>query len=375
MFSMPKGMILLRSLRPTIVTTSCARRWMGRYSKMMDLGGAPSSMTNPASTSSLNLNKNCHLQIVVFDMGSLTKSMENEGTAKSSSPNKLASSQPTTLKAGQHVTPDVSKVEQVASLLNVNLEGKSKPVADQGFDDDLSLLTGDDSISSKQSSSESNQAETKKPQSPLFGSDIRNKYAAKLQKVGQSSASVDRSKEELLDHQGDAAFHVAARAHAVQESSTSWMAGTGTGRLLGYLSSRNMKVILIPKPIREPATSATDEYNVERKHMEDLVKQLHNKIAFHRVIFQDGSMTSSKIVQAIQAKLPTALNRCLLVSDRDDLLRAAKDVGMIVNRIRPPNKPAGNVSTHYTVATVPDTIDVINEINGISYSSVLQGAM
>jgi FMN phosphatase YigB (HAD superfamily) len=61
----------------------------------------------------------------------------------------------------------------------------------------------------------------------------------------------------------------------------------------------------------------------------------------------------------------------MLVSSREEHLRAAKEEGWVTCRVRPKNAPRGNVSTHYTVEAVPDVRQVLDEINGISYSAVM----
>ena len=59
------------------------------------------------------------------------------------------------------------------------------------------------------------------------------------------------------------------------------------------------------------------------------------------------------------------------MSDQDNLLKAARDSGMITCRIRPKNARRGNISAHYTVEDVLQVQDVVNEMNGISFNAVL----
>jgi beta-phosphoglucomutase-like phosphatase (HAD superfamily) len=117
--------------------------------------------------------------------------------------------------------------------------------------------------------------------------------------------------------------------------------------------------------------------------MDDFATQLRDKVKFDTVI--PGSFTAPKLIEETLAKLlvvgsdttasPTILtpDRCLWVSDRDDCLRAAKDAGLLTARVVRPNARRGNVSAHYTVQSVPEVQAVINEINGISFNTVLQG--
>ena len=221
--------------------------------------------------------------------------------------------------------------------------------------------------------------------------DIRAKYAAKLQSAGLSGAlsAVDRARDDATTTSGDAAGHWAARAHATTTSSSGsssrWMAATGTGKLLQYLHQRSMKLALVGKPV----VTVTDTPNPEEaQQMKDFLQQMKDKVVFACVIPQVGTLTVDQLAQrAIQEVLrpsssdhsnsdtPTpdiSPDRCLWVSDRDDYLRAAREAGLVTVRIRPPNARRGQVSAHYTVETVPETQQVINEINGISFSTVLQ---
>ena len=129
--------------------------------------------------------------------------------------------------------------------------------------------------------------------------------------------------------------------------------------------------------------------------MNDFLQQMKDKVVFAVVVPQDGTLTVDRLAErAIQEVLllkasssadttttasattsPTetlAPDRCVWVSDRDDCLRAAREAGLMTVRIRPPNARRGQVSAHYTVESVPDTQQVINEINGISFKTVLR---
>ena len=83
-------------------------------------------------------------------------------------------------------------------------------------------------------------------------SDIRAKYAQKLKQKTESGslAGIDRAKHQD-PNQGDAAGHWAARALVASsgpsnKSGSKWLASTGAGNFLTYLTSRYMKVALLP---------------------------------------------------------------------------------------------------------------------------------
>ena len=388
----------------------------GGFSRMLDMGGAPSSLNdNQGSTHKLNLGKNCHLQAVIFDFDVLTRSVQNHqqaGSDNNNNNNKPGNTTSTTAPKNlsgivptHALEPDRGKIEQLARILNVDLGGSNNNkmeksiAADQSFKDDLSLLlTGEKSTRPAAAAATT----TTPSNTTLSTSDIRAKYAAKLQSAGFQSglSGVDQAKEEQTSHTGDAAGHWAARAHAttIPTSTNRWMAATGTGQLLQYLHQRSMKLVLVGTPVAA-GTDKNVPNGEETQQMNDFLQQMKGKVVFTAVIPQDGTMTVDRLAQrAIQEVLmlkPSSSNgtttapppaaaataakpetlspdRCLWVSDRDDCLRAAREAGLVTVRIRPPNARRGHVSAHYTVETVPETQQVINEINGISFKTVLQ---
>ena len=62
----------------------------------------------------------------------------------------------------------------------------------------------------------------------------------------------------------------------------------------------------------------------------------------------------------------------VVVSDRDDYLAAARDLGMFTCRVRPKNKRRG-LTTNYNVDDIGSVLEVINDINGVSFNSALKG--
>jgi hypothetical protein len=358
----------------------------GGYSRMLDLGGAPSSRNDRSAAKALNLNKNCRLQAVVFDFNLLTLSMEASAEPQSATSTNQATATTIPLLHSQAIVPDVTRIQQIAGLLKVDLTGrKDKPIENQPFDDDLSLLLDEEMTRNDEQKSKPTPPKLQQQQHAIYqdsANDIRSKYAAKLQRaVGGGVGAVDRVKSEDSDKKGDAAGHFAARARATNlEASNSsggggkWMAATGTGQLLGYLHQRSMKLGLAATPV---ATKQKEQNSEEAQRMDDFQKQLRDKVKFDAVLKQDGSYTANKLVQETLAKLlvddsGTTPDRCLWVSDRDDCLRAAKEAGLLTARIRPKNARRGNVSAHYTVESVPEVQTIINEINGISFNTVLQ---
>ena len=85
--------------------------------------------------------------------------------------------------------------------------------------------------------------------------DIRSKYGKKLRKKvegGLSGANLANTKKKEALQRADAASHLAARTIAlmddVQASGSRWLANSGTGSLLSFLSMRSVKIALMPSP-------------------------------------------------------------------------------------------------------------------------------
>lgn len=293
------------------------------------------------------------------------------------------------------ILPDTSIVEKMAKLLNVQLGGDSANPNHPIIEDDLSSILGsssEDKQRKSSSASDTNAFSTKAP--PHM--DIREKYAAKLRnKIDGGVAGLELAKSEKDDtmKRGDASIHLAARdllsaegmaGDSSNTSSTRWLATTGVGKLLSFLSGRSMQIALLPLP-STPSHPQTDE-DVKRtqQEMDDLTKQLPN-VRFdllvpdgrrrgHEKTVMSNDDTADDVLKNVLSKIdgidPLKL---VVVSDREDYLKAARDNGMFTCRIRPNNKRRGNITTNYDVEDVGSVQDVINEINGISFNSALKG--
>eukprot|EP00543_Licmophora_paradoxa_P015016 CAMPEP_0202470720 /NCGR_PEP_ID=MMETSP1360-20130828/82384_1 /ASSEMBLY_ACC=CAM_ASM_000848 /TAXON_ID=515479 /ORGANISM="Licmophora paradoxa, Strain CCMP2313" /LENGTH=126 /DNA_ID=CAMNT_0049096513 /DNA_START=123 /DNA_END=503 /DNA_ORIENTATION=- len=122
-----------------------------------------------------------------------------------------------------------------------------------------------------------------------------------------------------------------------------------------------MRLALLPVPNNKEA-------RLEGQRMKDFMKQLP-QVSFD-LLLKEGEQTGSILDNLLEGLDSDAL-ATLVVSDRDDYLRSAKEAGMVTCRVRPhPNAPRGNISAHYNVTNLADVQDVVNEINGISFNAV-----
>ncbi len=361
----------------------------GRFSSMLDMGGVSVGDTKAAK---LDMGKNNKIRAIALDFDLITRSIEqqrqNNDLSGGSATSAGTTKQNLDMKGilGSVVKPNTDMVQDIANLLNVKLgrdgEGKTKRGKHvEEDDDDLSLLLGtngknrdeeDRSMIRDESSSISNNVKN----DPL-NMDVRAKYARKLRdKVEGGLAGVELAKSQREDtlKQGDAPGHLAARKIAasktVAKAGSKWMASTGTGTLLQFITSRSMKIVLLPTP----NVMSKDESDTMKRAMEDLTKQLPN-IKFDLMV--EGSLDGSdsdgvatKLLKCVTNDVEAEPISTLVVSDRDNYLRSARDLGMYTCRVRRKNAPRGNVTTNYNTEDVSEVQDVVNKLNGISYNTV-----
>lgn len=338
----PKIMIFTRQIvaRPSAMLH---RRCLS-IGRMIDMGGMPSGSTDISYSRTVDASKNSKLQAVAFDFERLTTSIEESEKPKASTTTITAASaaKPITLESA--VQPDMDRIQQLASLLNVEVPGSSTPITKQ---------------------------EKKKNVLPKGQphEDVRAKYARKLQ-GGLAGITLAKSEVEETLARGDAAGHLAARQLAIKTtaaSATKWMAMTGTGVLLSYLTHRSMKIALLPNP----KPSDIGQQDEQQNSMEALKRQLKNVVIDCIVKLEDQDNLQKALEKNLIDSLGVHPNAILVVTDRDDYLKAAKDLGMLTCRLQKKNARRGNVTAHYNISSIPDVKEVVNEINGISFNAVL----
>jgi hypothetical protein len=306
---------------------------------MIDMGGMPSGSTDNSYIRTENASKNSKLQAVAFDFEALTTSIQKPNPdEKQLQSNDAAKS----TKLSSAVQPDLDQIQEVASLLNVDVPGNSPSIRNDKPKNDL-------------------------PKAQPH-QDIRAKYAKKLQ-GGLAGIELARSELEETSARGDAAGYLAARKLAVKtpgSSPTRWMAMTGTGTLLSYLTRRSIKIALLPNPKVSDATQRDQEQN----SMEALKRQLKNVVFDCIVKLDDQDNLQKSLKENLLYPLDVHPNSVLLVTDRDDYLKAARDLGMRTCRLQKKNARRGNITAHYKIPSITDVEEVVNEINGISYNAV-----
>lgn len=359
----------------------------GRYSSMMDLGGVA-----PADCKAkIDFSRNNKLKAVALDFNLLTRSIEATKEKMVLNSTQQKERQDTIYNDNNNnktVVPDVSLVESIANLLNISLPGDSSK---------KNINTSKSTIESKTNETFSNT--TKAP--PV--TDIRGKYAAKLRKKDIHSLNrdiLDNDSNPIMKGQqiGDASGHFRVKNIIRNDPSISssantgskWISHSGNGILLKFLTDRSMKIVLLPIPRTTDNDSTNTTKQSELSAMQNLSNQLKKDVSFHKLIqegpdaqqaldqffsslhYEQKEDEGTKSLDAINNRTTVYLEKeCLVVSDRDDYLRFARDQGMFTCRVRPLNAPRGNVTTNYTVEDVNEIEDIINEINGLSFGNIL----
>ena len=389
--------MLCGAIRPTRLVLR------GRYSSMMDLGGVAAADVKGGGKL-INAGKNSKIQAVALDFDLLIRNLDAQraqqqavaAAAGGSLPSaRTIAGQKASANAGiETAAPNVGMIANMAKLLNVDLGGTIGRKKEEEDEDDLSRLNSAGAASSRRPSAppdfrpeedeigshllskrpnpSTTTASTKAP--PV--NDPRAKYANKLRKRldgGLAGIETMKVQQEEALQRGDAAGHWAARKIAAAQPAagstkeSKWLAATGTGNLLVYLTNRSMKIALLPAP-----DNADGESNdAAARRMDEMEAQLP-QVRFDLLV-KDGRLSPSDILGRVQDKAGVPSGNLLVVSDRDDFLREAKEKGFFTCRIRPKNAPRGNVTTNYTVSEIKEVEDVCNELNGISFNTVFSG--
>ena len=367
---------------------------------MLDMGGVGQA----AVTKRINVGKNNKVRAIALDFNLITRSIEErralaekENENRSNAQN-TSSINCTKVEAQTPIQPDTSVVQNMANLLGIKL-GDSSPHTNQTKkhdNDDLSGILGGpaNSILESNQQQQSKELTRKKLASSPPNTDIRSKYAAKLRnKIEGGVAGLELAKsekEETLSH-GDASIHLAARnlisaegaaGSSATSSSSRWLATTGVGKLLSYVNGRSMQIALLPLPSTPSLPQSEEDVKQTLDEMTNLTNQLP-KVTFD-VLIPDGRRrghlgteeqnenTAQDVLANVLTKMDVEPIQFVVVSDRDDYLGAARDLGMFTCRVRPKNKRRG-LTTNYNVDDIGSVLEVINDINGVSFNSALKG--
>ena len=359
----------------------------------------------------INVGKNNKVQAVALDFNLITRSIEERkrqamedkenasGTGGKKSHTHSASAGVVSASASSAVQPDTSMVQKMANLLNVQLgggESSSNKSTKQAKEDGLlSAILGSANTTSEPKKQNDNTKKGSNKAPPHM--DVRSKYAKKLRnriEGGVAGLELAQSEKDDTLKRGDASLHLAARnlisdglGAELNPSSPKWLATTGVGKLLSFLSGRSLKIVLLPIPSTQVRPQTDSNVKQTTEEMERLTRQLSH-INFDLLV-SDGrnrkgvqldniDKCNQDAAQDVMKYVTTEIDdiepiKFVVVSDRDDYLKAARDSGMFTIRVRPLNKRRGNVTTNYNVEDVGSVQDVINEINGISFNSVFTG--
>jgi hypothetical protein len=275
------------------------------FSRMLDLGGAPSAKLEK---SLVDVSKNCQIQAVCFDFDTLTRSIKDERAAPRDAHDrtiqkevKHADDQLSEVTSAG-ILPDLTVVQSIARLFqkdsksipNFGTSNHDSTTHRTPIDDDMSLRIGETSDRINKEFDHSNRSKSL----PEVSTDISIRYASKLSKknIIGGLPGIQQAKQHAVEAmtKGDASSHLTARkivaADSVMDRTKRWMAFTGTGSLLKFVSLRSMKIALLPTPI---VSNMIDKEEANR--MDDLRSQLQD-IKFD-IIEKDGSLAVNDIVK------------------------------------------------------------------------------
>lgn len=357
----------------------------GSYSRMMDLGGVPISKVKGDAYKG-SLLKNLKVRGILLDFH-LVRTGKGQAASEPGKPSSTSSSSSSFMQALNPLkaavsslsspsppSPVASVVSDFAALLKVQLGSTATFANPSAASDDLSLLGVERPRRERPASPPPAQQEdpiyttSTRPNSSLLAvaeaegaaafkltqasksssvEDVRLKYGSKLLKKGvglsglESVVNADSTTTSggKGAKAGDASFHLSARAMALRiddaeatagESSGRWMVANGMGTFMNFVSDRALKVGLVASDKRHEGKLTVEE-------MDAYVKQLgHHE--FHYVgrdISDKGDdKNAESIVQAINKMkgegehvIELGPQHLMVVSDRDDLLKAARNVG------------------------------------------------
>ena len=248
-------------------------------------------------------------------------------------------------------------------------------------------------------------------------SDVTTKYrAAILKKTGGNFQSMKLSPEQV---KGDAEALSFGRASLVNVETTAakagskWMLGSGVGGLLEYLERRSMTLALLPEMDTPPDDLATFQQQAPAAVQNGLVMIKPSRVAEHTAeaekligakkaarapedatksapsfwgsVFGFSNEPSAQTVAERQKQASLSVEvwtRCLdefarnlgvepqqivVVSDKDDLIRAARNISCHTIAFNPPGQRRVDASCDASVEAISEVKDVTESINGISY--------
>ena len=360
-----------------------------------------------------SLSKNNKVRAILFDFNLVSIQGAHDPIARKNEIQAMkgfntTNSEPTKTTTTNGLAEDFSSfVAKHAALLNVKLGSEMKPnVPASESKDDLSKLIGsqeqlfnsqienikDEEM--KASAVDGVQAfknnEKLKKKNQIDGEvDVRNKYAQALKKKGLGLAGIERinlDKTEQLS-KGDSSVHMNARQMALQrdedklygdDGDLRWMVANGVAALCHYLASRGMKMGIITSP------KELEEEKV-RADMMRFTKQLET-FEFHHIGNNPYAMNDNLSVQnkeeiILKSAFDSFLSEdpnftsvepkhILVCTSSDSIIKSSRDAGYFTCRIRAPNAIRGEITANYVVETLEQVEDIVNEINGISFTSV-----
>ncbi|GMI12535.1 hypothetical protein TrLO_g12977 [Triparma laevis f. longispina] len=373
---------------------------LGRYSKMMDMGGVPLHKGNKELAKKLtgSLSKRLKVRGILLDYSCVS----NVDPSQASSDSKPSSSSSSSSQANSQTTSGDSSffnlprhVSDMASVLGMNLskgsEGvsikreknnKTAPHRDQAGFNPKSFLAGVEdepqTVDTLPHSASPNSSSTPKPiptsnHNPS-ADDIRSKYLKKLkEKKGISAKDILASDTSTPSQTPDSSFHLDLRSSIISSESTNdpnkyaatrWLPVNGMAKVLQYITSRSIRIGLLqpltPGPLYQTGDVKTFKF------------QLGDKVDFDYSF--DEAAPSQNLFNAIEGinvekSDADSTSGVMVVSSCSNTLKSARDNNSYTVYIKPKSGRRCDISPNYNINSIDELRDVIDDVNGVSFNN------
>ena len=357
---------------------------LGRYKQMMDMGGVPLSSGNKKLAKSLtkSLSKRLKVRGVLFDYNVITNHAPENIKAEEDESSRASSSESSFFRLPQHVA-------DMAAVLGVNVAATDKGVSLGRQEEREKIFSEPEAMNetidlSRRTSKKESQRKLPADVAPPGADDVRAKYMAKLKAKKGISAS------QILGTSGqagsatasdqDSTFHLSLRDSIVSaennadpnkySNSGRWLPVSGMGRLLQYTSSRSIKIGIMSGSPLLASYKAGDVQEYQKQ-----LGKVDFDFVFEEGVGNNGGDAGALVAESIkeldvEAGVGDDLSGVMVVSQETEILKAARDANSYTCYVIPLNGRRCGISTNYTIKTISELRDCVDDVNGVSFNNV-----
>ena len=359
---------------------------LGRYSKMMDLGGKPLSEGNRKLAKSLtrSLSRKLAVRGILFDYNVITNVAPESAVAEPEE-GEVEKEETVSFRLPAHVADmaavlgvNVSATGDGVSLGKVeddDKDGKAPPLTREEEEEEVAALDLSRPRGLKKDMMKNG------PSDVVPGADdIRAKYMAKLKaKRGIDASQILGTPGKVgstASSEQDSTFHLSLRSSIVSSEKDSepnkyasgrWLPVSGMGKLLQYVCSRSIKVGIMSGWPLLPSYKAGDVMEYQRQ-----LGMVDFDFVFDEGAAQDDEALVPASIQELDVESGSAgdLSGVMVVSQETRILKAARDANSYTCYVVPKSGRRCGISTNYTINSIGELRDVIDDVNGVSFNNV-----